>query len=79
MGFAPKTPLTLFALMQKSKQKKIKTAPASLEKLVVCRLKTFKLASTKYVGTQTEKFSTSTSLHFPAHRTRSVVCEHCEN
>ncbi|NDP20271.1 MAG: hypothetical protein GZ091_04215 [Paludibacter sp.] len=46
---------------------------ASLEKLVVRRLKTFKLTPTKYVGTQTQKFSTPTSLHFSAHRTRSVV------
>ena len=49
--------------------------PASLKKLVVRRLKTFKLAPTKYVGTQTEKFSTPTSLHFLAHRTRSILKE----
>ncbi|NDP22803.1 MAG: hypothetical protein GZ091_17245, partial [Paludibacter sp.] len=46
---------------------------ASLEKLVVFRLKTFKLAPTENVGTKTEKFSTPTSLHFSAYRTRSVV------
>ena len=73
-GFAP-NPTYFFALMQKSKQKKSRLRPLSLEKLVVCRLKTFKLASTKYVETQTEKFSTPTSLHFSAHRTRSVPCK----
>ncbi|MDD3320961.1 MAG: hypothetical protein PHS59_05905, partial [Paludibacter sp.] len=63
--------------------KKVKTTPALLEKLIVRKLKTFKLASTKYVETQTEKFSTPTSLNFSAHRTRSVVrttlCENLHN
>ncbi|MEI7504469.1 MAG: hypothetical protein WCJ61_14410, partial [Paludibacter sp.] len=61
---------------KKKYAKKVKTSPASLEKLVVRRLKTFKLAPTKYVGTQTKKFSTPTSLHFSAHQTRSVRYEH---
>ena len=55
MGFYPK-PHFIFWLEPKNEAKKFKTAPASLEKLVVCRLKTFKLNSTKYVDSQTEKF-----------------------
>ena len=78
MGFPPLDPDLLFVLTQKV-SKKVKTSPASLEKLVVCRLKTFKLVLTKYVNTQTEKFSTPASLHFSAHRTRSVVSEHRKN
>jgi hypothetical protein len=54
------------------KELKCLTSPASLEKLVVRRLKTFKLAPTEYAGTQTQKFSSPTSLHFSTHRTRSV-------
>jgi len=56
-GFRPLNPDLLFVLKQKV-GKKFKTAPASHEKFVVHTLKTFKLAPTKYVEAQTEKFST---------------------
>ncbi|MEI7503078.1 MAG: hypothetical protein WCJ61_07325, partial [Paludibacter sp.] len=61
---------------KKKYAKKVKTSPASLEKSVVCRLKTFKLTTTEYVVAQTKKFSAPTTLHFSTHQTRSVQSEH---
>ena len=52
----PLKPHFIFWLEPKNEAKKFKTTPASLEKLVVCRLKTFKLASTKYVESQQKSF-----------------------
>ena len=52
MGLCPK-PHILFFLDKKKYAKKVKTAPASLEKLTLGKLKSSKLISTKYVETQT--------------------------
>jgi hypothetical protein len=46
-------PDMLFCLDTKKYAKKVKTTPASLEKLSLGRLKSSKLIPTKYVGTQT--------------------------
>lgn len=50
-GLRPK-PHFLFYLDIKKEAKKVKTAPASLEKLTLVRLKSAKLIPTEYVETQ---------------------------
>ncbi|MDD3322637.1 MAG: hypothetical protein PHS59_14455, partial [Paludibacter sp.] len=52
IGVSTPSPDLLFALTQKV-GKKVKTTPASLEKLTLGKLKSSKLIPTKYVETQT--------------------------
>ena len=52
MASAP-NPDILFCLNTKKYAKKVKTTPASLEKLSLVRLKSSKLIPTEYVETQT--------------------------
>ena len=63
VGLSAPNPDSLFVLTQKV-SKKVKTAPASFEKLALNRLKPSKLVPTKYAGTQTGLFLAPISLVF---------------
>ena len=73
-GASAPNPDLLFVLTQKV-SKKLKTAPASHEKLAFGRLKPSKLATAEYAATQTGQFFNATLTCFSAHRTRSLVSE----